>query len=453
MFAGWATLKANTAVSIVLLSVALLAPPGSGRLLPAMVAGGIAGTALFEWLTDYNLGVDELLVGDPASLAAGQPPGRMAVATAIGLLLISFAALASSMWPMPAQCAALGALAIGWIAIVGYATELGPLWSVWLYGTVSAPTALSLVLLAVSALLLRPHVGLAAALTGPDTGALLLRRLAPPAALLPALSALVAGRLVERAGLQAGFGVAIAATIDASVFLALLASVASAARRQELARAEAETAVRENERRLGELSRALLEAHEAERREIAKELHDELGQGLMGLSLLIERASRDPNALSGARELLLGLTTNVRSLALNLRPSMLDDLGLMPALSWLALRYPGLTIELAAQGEPRRYPTAVETAAYRIAQEALTNVARHAKTERAELIIEFGDDILLVEVLDEGVGFDCGEVVSMSTGLSGMRERALAVGGQLDVRSRPGHTSIRATLPTERARV
>lgn len=131
LFVGWATLKANTAVAIALLSFALLVRAALWRTLAALFAGGIAGVSLFEWLTGIGIGIDEILVADPASSAAGQPPGRMAAATAIGLLSIALAALVSSRWALLAQLAALLALVIGWVALVGYATELGPLWSVW----------------------------------------------------------------------------------------------------------------------------------------------------------------------------------------------------------------------------------------------------------------------------------------------------------------------------------
>ena len=151
------------------------------------------------------------------------------------------------------------------------------------------------------------------------------------------------------------------------------------------------------------------------------------------------------------------LIDRVRDLSLDLRPAMLDDFGLLPALRWLFERFfrqVGITVEFEPIGLERRFSPDVETAAYRIVQEALTNVARHANVATVAVRAFAADGRLIVEVEDHGTGFDAeGELASASTsGLSGMRERAALIGGRLTIESRPGAgTRIRAEFQNSRA--
>jgi PAS domain S-box-containing protein len=211
--------------------------------------------------------------------------------------------------------------------------------------------------------------------------------------------------------------------------------------------------------RLQTLSRRLVEVQEAERRNIARELHDEIGQVLTGLKLIIEMGLRArpevlPARLEEARALVSDLMERVRELSLNLRPAMLDDLGLLPALLWQFERYTAQTqirvsfrhVGLAG----RRFTPEVETAVYRILQEALTNVARHAKTGEATVYLWADQDTLTFRVEDRGAGFDPAVVRAKrtSSGLAGMRERARLLDGHLKVESTPGAgTAVRAELP------
>jgi two-component system, NarL family, sensor histidine kinase UhpB len=133
---------------------------------------------------------------------------------------------------------------------------------------------------------------------------------------------------------------------------------------------------------------------------------------------------------------------------------MLDDLGLLPALLWLVERHAaktGLRVQFEHAGLERRLPPGAETTAYRIAQEALTNVVRHARTREARLRVWFDGGLLRVQVEDSGVGFDyeAARAAGASNGLSGMRERAGLLGGRLAVETRPGFgTRLTAELPT-----
>ncbi|HYR63182.1 MAG TPA: GAF domain-containing protein [Actinomycetota bacterium] len=205
-------------------------------------------------------------------------------------------------------------------------------------------------------------------------------------------------------------------------------------------------------------SRVVVAAQEAERRRIARELHDEIGQALTGLALSLANLERDaPPALRAnlaeARAGMGELVTRVHDFSLALRPAMLDDLGLLPALLWLMEHVhsaqTGLRVDLDHQGLDRRFSWEVETAAYRIVQEALHNVARHAATDRAEVRCLAEGDELYIEVRDEGIGFNPRAIRAHTTsGLRGMQERARLLGGQLKVESAQGKgTRVVARLP------
>jgi len=188
---------------------------------------------------------------------------------------------------------------------------------------------------------------------------------------------------------------------------------------------------------------------------------DEIGQELTALRLNIEQgaAAAGEAAYASCREAqarvnkLLGL---VRELSLDLRPTMLDDLGLLPALLWQFDRYAGLSgmkVQFKHFGlEGRRFSPEIETAAYRIVQEAMTNVLRHSSAKEVNITVWFSDQnqALAIQIADDGIGFDVEASFQRgeSSGLSGMRERAALLGGRFMVQSVPGEgTTVTAELP------
>ena len=200
--------------------------------------------------------------------------------------------------------------------------------------------------------------------------------------------------------------------------------------------------------RMRTLSQRLVQVQEAERRHIARELHDQVGQALTGLIFELEVCRRLPPAdldrrINKAQELANELIAQVRNLSLILRPTILDDLGLLPALLWHFERYTdstGVRVSFDYAGLERRFPAEVETAAYRVAQEALTNVARHAEVREATVHVWADMEMLCVQVEDRGAGFDAKAAIEKhaSSGVAGMRERALLLGGELNIESAPG---------------
>jgi PAS domain S-box-containing protein len=219
--------------------------------------------------------------------------------------------------------------------------------------------------------------------------------------------------------------------------------------------------------RLEELSRRMVELQEAERRAIARELHDEVGQKLTGLKLLIESAGdartrpeagdeSDRRSRAEMTALINDLMRRVRDLSMNLRPAMLDDLGLLPALLWHFERFTAQTsvqVDFQQAGLDRRLPPEVETAAFRIVQEALTNVARHAGVNESRVRIWAAVESLEIAVEDQGRGFRIvKDRTEPSSGIAGMRERLRLLGGHLTIDTAPGAgTRLLAEIPIEPA--
>ena len=228
---------------------------------------------------------------------------------------------------------------------------------------------------------------------------------------------------------------------------------------------QAEEALKESRRYLQELSRRLVEVQEEERRAIARELHDRVGQNLsalnLNLSIMANQLSKDSNPQIDTRLgdslKLIGETTRlVRNLLTELRPAVLDDFGLEAALrayiDEFAPRYNiQVMLDVANQPFPHLNPS-LEITLLRIAQEALTNIARHAQADKASLSLRLETNTVYLTVLDNGIGMEASQSEShrISHGLKIMRERAAAFGGSIKIESSPAKgTSVEASIPLE----
>jgi signal transduction histidine kinase len=228
---------------------------------------------------------------------------------------------------------------------------------------------------------------------------------------------------------------------------------------------EAQVAARTAE--LQALSLRLLQIQEDERRAIARELHDQIGQMLTGLKFQLEAATAQagPAAqekLSEATATATDLMRHVRELTQLYRPRVLDDLGLQPALEWHAKQFQrqtGITLSLDLALPAARLPSELETVIFRITQEALTNVARHSGAKAAAISITHDAEFLHVEISDQGRGFELAPVLARrdAIGLAGVRERVhLAGKASSELVSQPGHgTRLNVTfpLPSPRSRM
>ncbi len=215
-------------------------------------------------------------------------------------------------------------------------------------------------------------------------------------------------------------------------------------------------------RSLRDLSRRLMQVQEEERSRLARDLHDEVGQLLTALKIDLQATQHGANGqsfgggLTDSLGLVDRLLTQVRTLALDLRPSILDDLGLVPALRWYADRQAqrnGWTLRLNIEGVVGRIPAIIEVACFRVVQEALTNMAKYASAKVLELTLHRQAQEVILVIRDDGAGFDVttarrrardGE----SMGLFGMEERVRLAGGLLSILSEPGRgTSLELRFP------
>ena len=227
-------------------------------------------------------------------------------------------------------------------------------------------------------------------------------------------------------------------------------------------RKKAEGKLRESRRRLQVLSRRLVEVQETERRHLARELHDEIGQALtvteMNLQALLASPGTDALAprVKASLQVVERVQEQVHDLSLNLRPSMLDDLGLEPALRWYTERQAalaGLQAEVRADPLEQRLDPMIETECFRVAQEALTNVVKHAKARTLTVELTQRDEQLHLSVRDDGVGFDAASareqaVRGASLGVLSMEERATFAGGGIQYHATPGQgTEVHAWFP------
>ena len=214
---------------------------------------------------------------------------------------------------------------------------------------------------------------------------------------------------------------------------------------------------------LERLSARLMEIQEEERTRLSRELHDEIVQNLAVLKIEIiqaqtkagERTSFNEN-LARARDLAERTVKSTRNIMLLLRPSLLDDLGLGPALQWLTEDYKrrtGTRCNLVENGLQEDLPDAVKTCVYRVTQEALHNCEKHAQAAHVNISVTQTDFQLVLEVEDDGVGLDMGKQLAPSSanmhfGVIGMRERAASLGGSLTIDSRKGRgTKVSLVLP------
>jgi signal transduction histidine kinase len=239
------------------------------------------------------------------------------------------------------------------------------------------------------------------------------------------------------------------------------------ARTHDLARLYDELEQRDRIRQ--RLIHKLISAQEDERRRMARELHDDTCQMLAAIAVGVDAALRSPEPAVAAHT--LGETKAVVSRALagiheliyDLRPSVLDDLGLLPAIRWLAARHlepRGVAVRTELEAPLRAVPPELEIAVFRVVQEALQNVARHAGAESVLIQLEERDGRLVVEVEDDGRGFDAASVATpgpdgRGLGLMGMRERVELLGGELKIDSEPGvgtHLTLSLPLPGEEQR-
>jgi signal transduction histidine kinase len=252
--------------------------------------------------------------------------------------------------------------------------------------------------------------------------------------------------------------------LAASLSLGLTVAVAAVIRIRLLERRSEEQHGRteQAEEEMRRLSNQLVKTQEEERKNLSRELHDELGQMLTALRMEVGRAERAQASGSPAfaatmaesKSLIEQIMRSVRDLAMGLRPSMLDDLGLQPALAWqtreFARRY-NVPVNLTVEGDLERLPDPHRTCVFRVVQEALTNCAKHSGATGIEISVVGRGDQLNVSVSDNGIGVK-NAARHTGLGLTGIKERVKEMHGSTSIQTRPGGgTVLQITLPVPAA--
>ncbi len=248
---------------------------------------------------------------------------------------------------------------------------------------------------------------------------------------------------------------------EISTTLALIALLGTAAGGAALHRIlEIEKSNQQAHGKLKSLSHQLVSTQEAERKTLSRELHDEIGQSLTALKL--ELAKGEKIARSEGSEVTLHLQTireiadqtlrATKNISLGLRPPMLDDLGLVPALNWFTSEFSrrtGITVELTVDGAVGGLDEARRICVFRVVQESLTNCARHSRAKRVTVQLDINEELLTLTVADDGAGFETGKKVGTGLGLLSIQERAAELGGNFEIASIPGNgTKIHIMIPT-----
>lgn len=449
----------------------------------------IGSLTLWEYLTGADLGLDGWMFRERLQVASTSFPGRPSPHTALNFFLIGSALLLTSLKTVRAsrlaQVLALLVALIASVALMGYIYRVAFLYSISSYTGMALHTALLFIVLSVGVLFTYPERGLMAFVLSDTVGGTMVRHLLPATMAIPILS----GGLIifgARAGLyDLEFGMLLSVVASVLILTVLIWRDARTLHRTDTKRKQAEAALqsayadlekrvdertielsklneslrteiiehKESETARVQLLRRLVTAQEEERRRISRELHDQTSQHLaallLGLKTLNKSAGNGRGSLHKGllqlQELTERLVEEAHHLAWELRPAALDDLGLEMALSNYVEKWSersSIALDFHSGLEKRRLPPPVETAVYRIVQEALTNVLKHAQANRVSVMLEYRHDELLVIVEDNGRGFHPEVPLTVKEsgglGLVGIQERVALVGGKLNIESKPG---------------
>jgi signal transduction histidine kinase len=443
----------------------------------------IAVLTISEYVSGLDLGFDKLLFTQRLEISGKSFPGRPSPHTAIDLLLIAAALLLSHRSGRAyrlAQGLALTAALIASLALVGYIYDVAFLYSISTHTGMALHTALIFIALSLGILFFHPEQQLMSFILSDTAGGMMVRRLLPASIAIP----IVAGGMIllgARTGLyDMAFAVPLCVVVSIIVLATLIWRNSVALHRSDAKRRQAEEALRDAyndleqrvKERTGELSRVnenlqteisqhkeseaarlellrrLVTAQEEERRRISRELHDQTGQHLAALLLGLKTLNNSTNNGSTAlhtslfqlQKLTERLVEETHHLAWELRPAALDDLGLETAITNYVEKWSernSIALDFHSGLNKLRLPPPVETAVFRIVQEALTNVLKHAQASRVSVMLEYRYDELLVIVEDNGCGFQP-EGERNGLGLVGIHERIALVGGKLNIESAPG---------------
>jgi signal transduction histidine kinase len=385
------------------------------------------------------------------------------LASSISLLLL--ATFRSNSIYKVSQFFSLTAGIVSMLALIGYSYTIEPLYGIGHYRAMSLPGAVVYLLLAIALFFVNPDRGLSRLLTTWSSAGILSRRLFSAVLFLPPALGFISllGATVWDI-YDWPFSVAVVVVMSMILFSIVIAITSHSVEGVDLLRLRAEEELRRSRERLRELSQSIQIMQEEERIRIAREVHDELGQLLtaikMDMSILRSRVdahSELEQRIGSTVDLVNSTIKTVQRITSELRPSVLDNLGLAAAIEWQAREFESRSGVHCTMNIPDEYlPVSSETATavFRIFQETITNVGRHADASDVEITLEERQNSLVLEVRDNGVGLAPGALERpQSFGVMGMRERAKLVGGTIAFyrsdEQRPDHpgTTVHVTIP------
>jgi signal transduction histidine kinase len=364
-----------------------------------------------------------------------------------------------------AQAMALLAGSVASLALIGHAYAIEPLYGISDYSQMSIPGALHHLLIAVSLIGVQTERGFLRILVTDGPAGVMGRRLYAAAIIVPPVLGFISIASSEIWHWYAlPFAIVLLVMACISLFAIVVAVTSRRLERADISRQHAEEDLRASRERLRDLSAYTQVMQEEERVRIAREVHDELGQSLTALKMDVAMLRKQVPAseeierrINSMNELVNGTIQSVQRISAELRPSVLDDLGLAAAIEWQAREFEkrsGLRCSVQLPRNEFSTNPSQATALFRIFQETLTNVARHANASHVDVQLHEsgnsnGNSTILLRVQDDGVGFDDQDIaISQSLGLMGMRERAALSGGTLDLEGAPGEgMTVIVTMP------
>lgn len=408
----------------------------------------IALATILEYARGANFGIDQLAFREQIAGVTEQFPGRMSPNGALGFFFMGSTLLLHAL-PVPrikiAQASALGACAIAMLALMGHAYSVNSLYSFAGLASMSFTGALWFLFLSIAAFVVVPDQGILRLLTSSKAGGTMARRLFFAVLIIPpALGSLsLAGYFARSYDPQ--FSVALLVIMSMIIFGAITAVLSVGIETTDIQRGEAESQVKASQQELRTLSAHVQALQEEERIRIAREIHDELGQSLTALKMdvaLLRNSSKESSKipverLDGILALVNATIHSVQRIATELRPGVLDDLGLTAALEWQTQEFQlrtGIACSLTVRPPEVTTDPKRSTALFRIFQETLTNIARHAEARNVSILLEKVDHAIRLRITDDGKGIDPASLSrSESLGLIGMRERAHLLGGEIEI--------------------
>jgi len=461
------SIKFNTSLAMTAAGLAMLLLVLSRSAGPiASVLSGltlmIGALTLFEHITGIDLGIDNVIYPEPPGMPGTSAPGRMGLPAALALSLLATALLLLGITHKRRLASVLATFAffVAGFSLSGYFFDADLLYAFPLYTGIALQTAIMLAVLSVGAACLAPEYGFVKAMSRPDRGGMMFRLTILPAVLIPYL---IGWLIIYGFGgkyFDAAFGAALRSVAEIVLFVSLLWWVSIQISRSEVREAEVRRARAENEN-----YRRIAAAQESERKRISRDLHDHIGQEVTSLRLRLESLlialRSDPKLADEAvkvRQQAAKVDAELSMLVWQMRPDLLDNEGLASTLDnfvrdWAASS--GIATKFHAGLNGKRLPAEVETNIYRIAQEALNNVLKHASAKQVAVTLNWQHNEATLVVEDDGVGFEA-ELESIhltgagGLGLVGIRERAALLGGAAEIESSPGGgTAVMVRVPCD----